>query len=92
VAVFGYFLAVRQARGPRERAFALRATLGSGLLAGGFPWLVYGLLQADPTVQSLGWWLVGAYLVHLLVRRWRENQLRIRQEESRGAQTRILTG
>jgi hypothetical protein len=83
-ALFGYLFAVRQARGSRERAFALRATVGAGLLAAALPWIIYGLGEADRTVQSLGWAIVVWYVVYQLARRWQESQLRIRNEESGG--------
>lgn len=78
-AVFGTYVTVKHTQGPRERAFAIKASV--------FGWIMVLLfVAAMGLIQS--WYkllLVIPYLFGLVfgIRKFNETQSRIRQEESR---------
>jgi hypothetical protein len=78
--IVGTYFSIKNTRGPRERAFVIKASLVAWVLLGGF---LVGLLLLP---VSLRYWLWLPYVVILPlgIRAWNRKQSTIRQEESGG--------
>lgn len=74
----GTYYTIRNTRGPRERAFVVKASVLCWVLVISF--LVAMLLL--PTPQRYFLWIPYGLLLPLGIRAWNRNQARIRKEEA----------
>ena len=79
--LIGTYFTVRNAKGPRERAFAIKASILCWVFVGLF---ITGMVLVPPWYNLL---LVVPYVVGLVfgIRKFNEVQIRIRTEESNSA-------
>ena len=78
--VVGTYFSIRNTRGPRERAFAIKASI----LAWVFLAVFLGALLLLPPSQRFWPWLPYVVVLPLGIRAWNRKQSRIRREESGG--------
>ena len=78
--VIGTYVSIRNTNGPRERAFAIKASIVCWVFVLAF---VAGLLLIPGWYRHLLWIPYGI-LLFVGIRLWNKTQLRIRQEESAG--------
>lgn len=75
----GTYFSIRNTRGPKERAFVIKAT--------GVTWAAVTLFLAGllllPTPYRFLLWIPYAILLPVGIRKWNREQARIRDEESR---------
>jgi hypothetical protein len=76
----GTYFSIRNARGPRERAFVVKASVITWVAVIAF---LAGLLVL-PSPYRFGLWAPYAILLAYGVRAWNRSQARIREEEARG--------
>jgi hypothetical protein len=78
--VAGTYFTIKNARGPRERAFVIRAAIVSWVLVLAF----LGAMLILPSPLRYWLWLPCGILLPLGVLWWNRRQSRIRREESGG--------
>ena len=78
-AALGAYVSIRNTRGPRERAFVIKANVTCWLAALAF---VVVMFMAPVPYR---FWLIPVYVIGLLsnVRLWNRKQFELREEESR---------
>ena len=76
--IVGTYFSIKNTHGPRERAFAIQASV----LAWIYLALFIGALLLLPPSQRLWPWLSYVVVLPLGIRAWNRKQSRIRQEES----------
>jgi hypothetical protein len=74
----GTYFSIKNTKGPRERAFVIKASVACVLFVAAFLiglWLI-------PFWYNQLLWVPYAILLIFAIRKWNQTQLRIRQEES----------
>ena len=77
--VFGTYCAIKNTKGPRERAFVIKASVLCEVFVVAF----LACLWLIPLWYNMLLWVPYAILLLFGIRKWNQIQFRIRQEESR---------
>ncbi len=76
--IVGTYFSIKNTRGPRERAFAIKASILAWVFLAAF----LGALLLLPPTQRFWPWLPYVVVLPLGIRSWNRRQSKIRKEES----------